>query len=101
MGVVDTGSCSTLLDRTMAAALGLSVRQASEGEFGCYMVPGAKEAKAYWGMVAEPVHLTFALGVDARLENICVVEHAALLLLIGANVLRGGHPGEWNFAGIR
>ena len=96
--VVDTGSCSTLLDRTMAAALGLSVRQASKSEFGCYMVPGAKEAKAYWGMVVEPVHLTIAPGVDARLENIRVVEHAAPLLLISAGVLRGGRPGEWNFA---
>ena len=46
LGVVDMGSCSTLLDRTMAAALGLSMRQASEGEFGYYMVLGAKEAKA-------------------------------------------------------
>ena len=64
------------------------------------MVPGAKEAKAYWGMVAEPMHLTIAPGVDARLENICVFEHAAPLLLIGTDMLRGGHPGEWNFAGI-
>ena len=100
LGVVDTGSCSTLLDHTMVAALGLIMRQASEGEFGCYMVPGAKEAKAYWGMVAEPVHLTIAPGVDARLENIRVVERAAPLLLIGADVLRGGRPGEWYFAGI-
>ena len=94
LGVVDTGSCSTLLDCTMAAALGLSMCQASEGEFGCYMVPGAKEAKAYWGMVAEPVHLTIAPGVDARLENICMVEHAAPLLLIGTDVFRGGRLGE-------
>ena len=100
LGVVDPGSCSTLLDRTMVAALGLNVRQASKGEFGCYMGPGAKEAKAYWGMVAEPVHLTIAPGVDARLENICVVEHAAPLLLIGTDVLRGGHLGELIFAGI-
>ena len=66
-----------------------------------YMVPGAKEAKVYWGMVAEPVHLTIASGVDARLENIRAIEHAAPLLLIGTDVLRGRRPGEWNFAGIR
>lgn len=100
LGVVDTGSCSTLLDHTMVAALGLGVHQANEGEFGCYMVPGAKEAKLYWGMVAEPVHLTIAQGVDARLKIICVVEHAAPLVLIGDDVLRGGRLGEGNFVGI-
>ena len=41
LGVVDTSSCGTLLVYTMVAALGLSMCQTENIEFGCYMVPGA------------------------------------------------------------
>ena len=42
-----------------------------------------------------------AEGVTATLTGVRVVEHQSPLLLLGSDLLRGGRPGEWNFAGIR
>ena len=85
----------------MAQHLHLPVRVATAGEFGCYLVPGSTELKAYHGVVDVPFVVTLAEGVDMELKGIRVVEHSAPLLLLGADVIRGGRASGWNFAGIR
>ena len=49
--LVDNGSCMTLIDLQMARDLHLAVEQASNGEFGSYLVPGLVEVKPYHGRV--------------------------------------------------
>ena len=54
----------------------------------------------YWGIIDGQLHVTLAEGVTATLTGVRVVEHQSPLLLLGSDLLRGGQPGEWNFAGI-
>ena len=99
--IVETGSCQTLLDLGMTRYLHLPVRVATLGEFGCYLVPGSTELKAYHGVMESLFTVTLADGVHMELKGIRVVEHQAPLLLLGADVMRGGCISGWNFAGIR
>ena len=54
----------------------------------------------YWGIINGQLLVTLAEGVTAILTGVRVVEHQLPFLLLGSNLLRGGQPGEWNFAGI-
>ena len=55
----------------------------------------------YAGIVRGLVHIKFNEEVEYQLPFIRVVEHLHPLLLIGADVLRGGNTeGKWNFGGI-
>ena len=56
---------------------------------------------AYWGIIDGQLQVTLAEGVTATLTGVRVVEHQSPLLLLESDLLRGGQPGEWNFAGIR
>ena len=47
-----------------------------------------------------PFTVTLADGVHMELKGIRVVEHQAPLLLLGADVMRGGRISGWNLAGI-
>ena len=85
----------------MARYLHLPVCVATLGEFGCYLVPGSTKLKAYHGVIESPFTVILADGVHMELKGIRVVEHQAPLLLLGADVMRGGRISGWNFAGIR
>ena len=63
---------------------------ATLGEFGCYLILSSTELKAYHGVVESPFTVILADGVHMELKGICVVEHQAPLLLLGADVMRGG-----------
>ena len=49
--IVDTGSCMALINLEMPHDLHIPVKQASNGEFGSYLVPGSVEVKPYYGRV--------------------------------------------------
>jgi hypothetical protein len=102
LGVVDTGSCKTLLCEKTAVTLGLTVERAKGSEFGTYRVPGGDDAKSYVGLVRGPVRINFGKGVEFELENIRVLTHPAPLLLLGSDLLRGGDTSlsVWNFNGL-
>ena len=64
LGVVDTGSCKTLMCENTAKALNLPVEKARGSEFGTYRVPGGTDAKGYVGVVRGPVRIKFAEEVE-------------------------------------
>jgi hypothetical protein len=101
LGVVDTGSCKTLLCETTARALGLTVERARGNEFGTFRVPGGTDAKSYVGVVRGPITLKFSNDVSFDVCNVRVLSHPAPLFLIGSDLLRGGRDADaWNFNGL-
>lgn len=55
----------------------------------------------YHGLVRGPIPLQFSSTVSIPLTCIKVVDHGEPLLLLGADVLRGGRPGHyWCFESI-
>ena len=52
------------------------------------------------GIINGQLHITLAEGVTATLTGVRVIEHQLPLLILESDLLRGGQPGEWNFAGI-
>jgi hypothetical protein len=103
LGVVDTGSCKTLMCDRTASALGLTIERARGNEFGSYRVPGGDESRAYVGVVRGPVTMRFGADMAFELANIRVLTHPAPLLLLGSDLLRGGDMSGhvWNFDGLR
>ena len=101
LGVVDTGSCKTLLCENTAKALGLVVERARGNEFGTFCVPGGTDAKAYVGVVKGPITVNFFDDVSFEVCNVRVCSHPAQLFLIGSDMLRGGRDiNAWNFNGL-
>lgn len=102
LGVVDTGSCKTLMCENTAKALNLPVERARGSEFGTYRVPGGTDAKGYVGVVRGPVRIKFSGDVEFQVTNLRVLSHPAPLLLIGSDLLRGGRESSaWNFSGLQ
>jgi hypothetical protein len=64
LGVVDTGSCKTLLCKNTARALGLVMEKARGNEFGTFRVPGGTDAKACVGVLRGPITLKFSDDVS-------------------------------------
>lgn len=58
LGVVDTGSCKTLVCKKTAVKMGLPVQWAKQGEFGTYRTPGGT-LKCYVGMIEGPLNIRF------------------------------------------
>lgn len=57
---------------------------------------------SYAGRVDGPVRVTLGPGVQFDLVGLRVIDHPHPMLLLGADILRGGRPaGEWNFAALR
>ena len=101
LGVVDTGSCKTLMCENTARSLGLTVEKARGEEFGTYRVPGGNDARGYVGVVRGPVVIKFSEAVEFEVTNLRVLSHPAPLLLIGSDLLRGGRDkSAWNFNGL-
>lgn len=57
LGIVDSGSFTTLLDQQMCASLGVPVRVAKGGEFGSFLPAGETALRPYWGIVDGPLVL--------------------------------------------
>ena len=100
LAIVDTGSWTTLFDKVMARTVNLKTRQATEQD-GYYMTPGAEQARPYTCVLDGAVTVQLAEGIGFDTDMACIVEHPVPLLLLGADVLKGGRVGGWNFAGIR
>ena len=100
LGVVDTGSCRTLMDENLARELGLTVTRSRGREFGTYRTPGGDDVKSYVGIVKGPVLFNLGKGVAFTVENLRVLNHPVPLLLLGADLLRGGRSAGVNFDGI-
>ncbi len=102
LGVADTGSCKTLMCERTAASLGLTVERARGNEFGSYKTPGGNDAKAYVGVVRNPIEVQFGLEVKHTLPHVWVLSHPHPLMLIGSEILRGGDwtGQKWNFDGL-
>lgn len=56
----------------------------------------------YYGLVCGPVDVRFETDVVLTLHFIKVIEHGEPVLILGLDILRGGHPlVAWNFSGFR
>jgi hypothetical protein len=73
LGVVDTGSCKTLMCENTAKSLGLQIERAKGQEFGTYRVPGGNDAKSYVGVVRGPLRIKFSEKVEFQLSNLRVL----------------------------
>ena len=100
-GIVDTGACTTVMDESMASALGIELRYQNNGDCGSYTTPGSAGSTQYAAVAALPVRIQFGPDVSFQLIGIRVVTHPVPLFLIGADILRGGRgPTSWNFNGL-
>ncbi len=101
LGVVDTGACKTIIDETTARALGLKLKPSVDGNCGTFSVPGSGARQQYAGVVEDPVVLQFGEHIRFCLKDLRVLKHPYPLVLIGADILRGGRPdGCWNYTGM-
>ena len=71
----------------------MAVAQGSE--YGTYFGPGSVE-KPSAGRVAGPVHIRLLGEVELEVAELKVIHHVEPLVLIGADILCGGHKG-WSF----
>ena len=51
LAVIDAGSCQMLVHIEIACILYLRVKIVQNGEFGCYIIPGATNMGAYYGLI--------------------------------------------------
>ena len=91
-GICDTGAACTLMDIATALKVGLPIQVARGSEFGTYFGPGSKE-KPYAGRIMGPAVLRFGRDVALELNEAKFIHYGEPLLLIGADVLCGGHDG--------
>ena len=91
----DTGAARSLVDMGSARSMGLPVQVARGSEFGTYFGPGSVE-KPYAGRIAGPVAIRLSDEVHLEVSELKVIHHVEPLVLIGADVLCGGHRG-WSF----
>jgi hypothetical protein len=99
--IVDTGAHRTIIDQQMAKALGLTVRT-KDIQCGRFSVPGSDAIHAYAGVVEGITTLRISENVEAKVENMRVIDHPHPFKLLGADVLSGGRSAEsWNFTGMK
>ncbi len=98
--LVDTGSCSTIIDETLAKACGLPYTQSVPAEWGTYQGTGG-EPQAYAGVVKGPVKVALSKEVEVTLPFIREFKHKYPLALLGADVLKPLMPkGRWWYSGM-
>ena len=98
---MDTGAYKTVMDRSMAIALGLKIRPSVDGDCGRFGVPGSGVVHEYAGVIEDPFVLRLGEKVVFTIHGMKVLEHPHPLVLIGADVLRGGRgPTGWNYDGM-
>ena len=75
LGIVDTGSCKTIVDTKLCQAAGLRFRPAKGGDCGTYAVPGTGATNFYAGKIEDDVTLQFGDQVVYILRGMRVIEH--------------------------
>lgn len=89
-----------MADTRLCEALGLKYQRARGSEFGKYVTAGG-HVQPYYGLVRGPIDIHFSRSVTLTLRFLKIVEHGEPLLLLGADVLRGGRPKhQWNFKSV-
>ena len=102
LAVGDSGAYMTVMDLQSAAALGLYICRAINGDCGSYAVPGGGVDRDYAGVVECPFELRLGGQVKFTLTGMRVIEHPFPLFLIGADILCGGKTGNsWNYTGFK
>ena len=85
--IVDTGSCSTIIDASLARALGLTIHEARGSEWGTFQGTGGAP-QAYAGVIMGPVRVTLSDAVSVDIPFMRVFNHSYPLALLGADVLK-------------
>ena len=99
--IVDTGAHRTILDSVMARELGLTVKT-DNLQCGKFSVPGSEAAHSYAGVIKGNTTLNIGECLAAWVENMRVIKHPHIFVLLGADVLSGGRiSNSWNFTGMR
>lgn len=89
--LLDTGGEKSMVDVSLAELLGLRYQRGRGSEFGKYITAGG-HVQPYHGLVRGPVDVRFSENVTVPLRFIKVVEHGEPVLILGADLLRGGRP---------
>ncbi len=98
--IVDTGGARTMLDKSMAHALGLEVKRAGPRIwFGSLLGPSAKPIP-YYGQGRSPVTLCFSEQVVFHLPELKVILHGEPLALLGTDILGSCRPTAWGFQSV-
>lgn len=89
-----------MIDTRMASSLGLKLKT-GEQNWGKFSVPGSDAVHCYAGVVEGETVIQVGPKLYARVANLRVIEHPHPFFLLGADILRGGRPGDsWNFRGL-
>ena len=91
----DIRGARSLIDLNVDKEMGLQVHYAQGCKYGTFYGPWGKD-QAYLGVVKGPIPLWFSSEVVVNLRELKVIQYTEPSVLIGADVLCGGHQG-WNF----
>ena len=65
-------------------------------------MPGSDAIHSYAGVIEGVTTLRIGENVEAKVENMRVIDHPHLFVLLGADVLSGGRDSKsWNFTGMK
>jgi gag-polyprotein putative aspartyl protease len=99
--IMDTGAHRTIIDSAMAKALGLRVKT-DDLWYRKFSVPGSEAVHSYAGVVEGVTTVRIGESLEAKVENMRVINHPHPFLLLGADVLSGGRDSSsWNFTGMK
>ena len=87
--VMDSGGARTMIDMRTAQEAQIPWTEAKGSEFGQYITPGGA-ARPYLGIAPGPIRIQFNEKVVITLSSIKIIDHSEPLILIGADVLKGG-----------
>ena len=90
LGIIDSGACHTIMDKNMVKTLKIPVIPAYRGDFGMYFIAG-NTMMHYPSHVECPVKVRLGPHVSFTIKGMRVVKYPHPLLLIGTDVLTGGH----------
>ena len=78
----------TVMCLGMAAAFGLTIRRAVNGDCGKFGFPGSGVIHEYYGCVKDPLELHLGDKVRFVVTGLRILEHPHLLVLLGVDVLQ-------------
>ena len=65
-------------------------------------MPGSDAIHSYTGVIEGVTTLRIGENVEAKVENMRVIDHPHSFVLLGADVLSGGRDSKsWNFTGMK
>ena len=98
--MMDTGGEKSMVCTRVAELLGLHYSRARGSEFGKYVTTGG-HVQPYFGLIRGPIDVRFSADIMMQLKFLKVVKHGKPLLLLGADLMRGGRPTYgWNWQAI-